>query len=249
MTSNSPKHDYKLLQSRGQTIIFLNGFRMNFSTWAKVYPELVEQNNVLLYNRLGVGTSNKAIEDQSGEVVVDNLHRLLKQLELKPPYLLVAHSLGGIFANQFARTYPSEISGIVFVESAHPSEIIEQKKFKPNFLVRMINDAMKFIEKRSNPYKYSEADCIEQTDEQLKQLNDFPEIPVSIVTGTKKMPLVPEESFNLHLSYQTELLDLSENSKQFLCAESGHFPQITEAEKVVEAIQDTLSRIKLIKSQ
>ena len=158
--------------------------------------------------------------------------------------MLVAHSLGGIFANQFARIYPDEVSGVVFVESAHPSEIIEQKSFKAPLPIRILNEGMKKLEKFFDQYKYSEADCMEQTFEQIQDKEDFPNIPIAVVTGTKRMPMVPKDSFDLHLKYQSELLELSEDSKQYLCAESGHFPQLTEAKKVIEAIQDTLASIK-----
>jgi pimeloyl-ACP methyl ester carboxylesterase len=37
-----------------------------------------------------------------------------------PPYILVGHSIGGIYARQFARDYPSDVAGLVFVSLSTP---------------------------------------------------------------------------------------------------------------------------------
>jgi pimeloyl-ACP methyl ester carboxylesterase len=58
-------------------------------------------------------------------VVIEEIQGLLIVQKLNPPYLFVAHSLGGVFANLYARTYPDQVLGIVFVEASHPLEIAE----------------------------------------------------------------------------------------------------------------------------
>jgi pimeloyl-ACP methyl ester carboxylesterase len=54
-------------------IVFLNGFRMQFKTWDKVYPGLMPENCVILFNRRGVGTSLKATEEQDGNTVISEM--------------------------------------------------------------------------------------------------------------------------------------------------------------------------------
>jgi pimeloyl-ACP methyl ester carboxylesterase len=210
---------------------------MNFESWDKVYPKISAHYRILLFNRLGVGSSAKATVPQSGKIVIDEMEKLFLELDITPPYFFVAHSLGGVFANLYACTRPQNTSGIIFVDSPHPLEIIEQKKFKPPFLLQMINDGVKNIEKLFDNYKFSEDECINETLAQIQNSNSFPDIPIAIVSGTKKMPFVPEESFDIHISYQKMLLELSNRSTQYLCEKSGHFPQITEPEIVVKAIK------------
>ena len=238
------KLDFKLINNGELNIVFLNGFRMDYASWDKVYPEISKNNQVLLFNRRGVGSSAKAIENQTGKIIVSELYQLLKELELKPPYLLVAHSLGGVFANLFARTYPNDVSGVVFVDAPHPSEIVEQKKFKAPLLLRAINDVVKRIEKHFDKYKYSEDESIEETGTQLEKSGLFPDIPIAIVSGTKKMPFMPKKAFDIHLNFQSKLLGLTKESRQYLCNQSGHFPQITEPEIVITAILETLKNNK-----
>jgi pimeloyl-ACP methyl ester carboxylesterase len=226
-------------------IAFLNGFRMQFKTWDKVYPEIIHKNCVILFNRRGVGTSLKATEEQDGNTVISEMRALFSTLGLSPPYVLVAHSLGGLFANLYARTHPNEVAGIVFVDSPHPSEVAEQKKKSPPFVLKAINNGLKTIERLFDKYKYSEDECIEKTIAQIKNAGDFPDIPIAVVSGAKKMPFVPEKLFAIHQQYQTQLLNLSSKSTHYICPESGHFPQITEPEKVITAIQYILNETKI----
>jgi hypothetical protein len=236
--------EHRVIGYSDTNVIFLNGFRMQFDSWDKVYPRVAEVSRVLLLNRAGVGLSAKAQVAQTGDVVVGSLRHTAAQAGLKPPYVLVSHSLGGIFANLYARLFPSEVAGVVFVEAPPPLEIIEQKELKPPLPLRAINDGVKHIEKLFDRYKFSEDECIYETIQQLEAAGGFPNIPVSVVTGGKKMPLVPQRAFDLHIQFQAKLLALSSRSKQFVCAQSGHFPQITESDVVVAAIEHSVGLIR-----
>ena len=50
---------------------------------------------------------------------VDELHKLLKAGQLRPPYIMVGHSYGGILARLYKSIYPSEVTGLVFVDATH----------------------------------------------------------------------------------------------------------------------------------
>ena len=240
-TNNNVHLEHQRIGNGATNIVFLNGFRMRFDTWNKVYPELTPENSVILFNRRGVGASSKATEAQDGNTVISEIRSLFSNLILNPPYVLVAHSLGGLFANLYARAYPNEVAGIVFVDAPHPSEVAEQKKNSPPLVVNAINEGVKAIEKLFDKYKYSEDECIEETIAQITTAGHFPNIPIAVVSGTKKMPFVPEKAFEIHQNCQTKLLSLSSKSTHYFCHESGHFPQITEPGKVVTAIRNTLN--------
>jgi pimeloyl-ACP methyl ester carboxylesterase len=51
--------------------------------------------------------------------MVDDLHRLLRAAHVKPPYVLVGSSLGGMNVKLFAESYLSEVAGLVFVDASH----------------------------------------------------------------------------------------------------------------------------------
>ena len=51
---------------------------------------------------------------------MEDLHALLTAARVPPPYFLVGHSLGGLFTQLYARTFPDEVTGVVLVDSSNP---------------------------------------------------------------------------------------------------------------------------------
>ena len=47
---------------------------------------------------------------------------MLNQLEIKPPYILVGHSLGGLYVRGFANYYPELLAGLVIIDPADFTE-------------------------------------------------------------------------------------------------------------------------------
>ncbi len=52
-------------------------------------------------------------------LIVSELRTELDRRNIRPPYVLVGHSLGGLYMQYFARNYPSEVSGLLLVDSTH----------------------------------------------------------------------------------------------------------------------------------
>jgi hypothetical protein len=56
-----------------------------------------------------------------GAHVVAGLRQLLAVAGVAPPYVLVGHSLGGLFSQLYARAYPNQVSGMVLVDPPTPN--------------------------------------------------------------------------------------------------------------------------------
>lgn len=56
-----------------------------------------------------------------GAPVIAELHHLLDVAGVQAPYVLVGHSLGGVFTLLYARTYPEQVAGMVLVDSPTPN--------------------------------------------------------------------------------------------------------------------------------
>ncbi|HLO45354.1 MAG TPA: alpha/beta hydrolase [Leadbetterella sp.] len=106
-------------------IIFENGMGVNLESWSKVIEPISNFAPVFAYDRAGIGQSDKVYKMPTVKVVAENLHNILKTLKITPPYILVGHSLGGVYVRGFAGLYPDEISGLVFVD---PADFTETKK-------------------------------------------------------------------------------------------------------------------------
>jgi pimeloyl-ACP methyl ester carboxylesterase len=90
------------------------------SYWGWVQPEVATTTRVCVYDRAGRGWSELDLERMTLARTVRNLHTLLTNANITGPYVLVGHSIGGIYVRQFAADYPEEVVGMVLVDSAHP---------------------------------------------------------------------------------------------------------------------------------
>jgi len=97
-------------------------------SWALVLPEIAKFARVCSYDRAGLGWSDASPDPRSGANIVRELHTLLERAGEKPPYLLVGHSKGGLYARLFAGTYPHEVAGMVLVDSSHEEQ---ENRFPP----------------------------------------------------------------------------------------------------------------------
>lgn len=103
-------------------IIFESGMGVNLGNWKKVIEPISSFAAVFAYDRAGIGKSDKIFRMPAPNFVAESLHDILKTLKIAPPYILVGHSLGGVYIRNFAGFYPGEISGLVFIDPADFTE-------------------------------------------------------------------------------------------------------------------------------
>lgn len=92
------------------------------SYWGWVQPRVAEKTRVCVYDRAGRGWSEPDPEPITLARTVRNLHTLLVNASVEGPYLLVGHSIGGIYVRQFAAEYPQDVVGMVLVDASHPDQ-------------------------------------------------------------------------------------------------------------------------------
>ena len=92
--------------------------------WYLVQREVEGFTRVCSYDRPGFGWSDPPTSPLSREQVATLLHQLLKTANVPEPYILVGHSAGGEYIRAYARQYPSEVLGMVFVDSSHESQTL-----------------------------------------------------------------------------------------------------------------------------
>ena len=92
-------------------------------TWIRIQRELAAELRVVLYDRAGTGWSDPPPRGRRtfGDVAAE-LRSLLEYAGIVPPYVLVAHSLGGLIARRFAVRYPGTVAGLVLVDSSHEGQ-------------------------------------------------------------------------------------------------------------------------------
>ncbi len=80
---------------------------------------------VCAYDRAGLGKSEKGPKPRTSKQMVKELHTLLSNAHVEPPYVLLGHSMSGLNVRLFAAEYPSEVVGIVLLDPT-PSDILQR---------------------------------------------------------------------------------------------------------------------------
>ena len=91
-------------------------------SWQHLHANLAQQTRTCIYDRAGLGWSEAGPMPRTSETLVAELHTLLTNAEIEPPYILLGHSLGGYNARVFQDRYPEEVAGIILVDAAHPDQ-------------------------------------------------------------------------------------------------------------------------------
>nr|WP_306432824.1 alpha/beta hydrolase [Paenibacillus apis] len=121
--------------SGAPTIVFEAGSGETSLSWRGIPDALSEDATVVVYDRAGYAWSEQAPSARSGENIVQELHEALQNAELPGPYIMVGHSLGGMYVRLFAQTYPDQVTGLVLVDARPENDERESKPIleKENF--------------------------------------------------------------------------------------------------------------------
>jgi pimeloyl-ACP methyl ester carboxylesterase len=102
------------------TVVLSSGLGDDFISWAKVQPVLSRQTRVCSYDRAGFGWSQSRHSVQDASAISSQLHQLLEAAGVQLPFVLVGHSISGIYLRSYAAHYPNDLAGLVFVDGATP---------------------------------------------------------------------------------------------------------------------------------
>ena len=117
--SQPATHRFRQRGAGTPVVVFEAGLGDTLETWASVQDEVSRFTTTFSYNRAGYAGSPAVLGTRDAATAVAELRTLLAARELSPPYLLVGHSLGGLYMQYYARNFPDEVTGLVLVDSSH----------------------------------------------------------------------------------------------------------------------------------
>lgn len=179
------------------TVVLISGFRGGYDDWTHVvagpdkmaepsrravFPRIGSFTRVCAYDRPGTASFDGAMTPSTpvrqpttaADGVVD-LHALLEAAGEKAPYLLVAHSWGGMIARLYASTYPEDTAGLVLVD---PGSVYLKTTLKPGQWNRFAHAALEL----GTP-KTLEAADYERSVREIRAAPPVPEIPAAVLTS------------------------------------------------------------------
>lgn len=232
---------YTVVGAGKPAIVLINGSGGPLEAWYKLYPEIKSLGTVVAYDRPGIGGSSRPLVPQTGEEVVRTLNLLLKEIGIEGPYLLVGHSFGGLHANLFARLYPDQVAGVVFLEATAPEDV-GMMKIHQGRVQRAINSLLSLF---SRPDPNHEISNEMHTVTQLSTAPAFPDVPLVVISGGKTPPtmLASAQAMVLRATNQEKLARLSPRGHRIVATRSGHFPQMSEPDIVLNAIASVCRNI------
>lgn len=217
--------------------------------WAIIFPEIEKVTRICVYDRAGLGRSDKAPLPRTSLDVAKDLHALLDKAEIAPPYVLTGQSFGGMNVRMFASRYPNTVAGMVLVDSSHPDTYPEVAKVLPppsagdsRFLKGWregpdLSRSREWVDLKAN------ADLVRAT-------GGIGEKPLIVLTQSPDWndPFAPDDVEPLidavNQKLGAELLRLSANSKQIIAKNAGHNIQAEEPRLVIDAILDVVAQVR-----
>jgi pimeloyl-ACP methyl ester carboxylesterase len=214
------------------TIVFESGYGWDLNNWNPIKSNISKFANVFLYDRDGIGRSGKSSKPKHSMQIINNLRNLLNKAEVKPPYLLVGHSFGGVNVRLFANKHPEEVAGVILLDSVHEQQ---NKRMVPLFTEKVQKDYL-------GQFTVEATLC--EFEESLEQVRGIKlgEIPLLVITGGSQSHHT-NQSMAQWMMFQKELANLSTTSNHLVIKEAGHAVHIDEPQLVINAIKEMKTKL------
>jgi len=232
-------------------IILVGGLGNALDTWAKITPAAAQLSTVVAYSRGGLGRSEAGPSKHTARDSIGELHALLRKLELKPPYILVGASYGGILVRLYTSSYPDEVGALVLVDSSHEQQVQRYGRLDPKYPDQFRRS---FEEKIRND-QGAEADedresLLIQTAGALAGIKPLPDLPIAVLTSLKVNPDAQyvnqtARGYEAWRAMHEEWFRRSHNGLHIVTTRSGHHIQDDEPQLVLDAIKFVLDRMSL----
>ena len=215
-------------------IIFASGLGDTLDVWHEVQaPIAAECGRTMSYNRAGYAGSQPPGGPRDAKTVVAELREELRRQGLRPPYILVGHSLGGLYMQYFARQFATEVSGLVLVDSTHWNQQLLLGAPNERAVGRrgQVVLFMDFIARRE----------LADSARAGEQVNTSPIpgfIPTIVLSSTGvfrgETPAARAHAANL----QQDIVDSFTGARHIRVDDSGHYIQKDRPDVVIKAVQD-----------
>ena len=200
------------------TIIGLAGLGVNdYFVQMKYALEGLDYNFVFI-DRAGYGYSDDTKIKQTTEQIVNDYRNALKSAKIEGPYILMPHSLGGVYATYWESMYPDEIKGMIMVDS---SELCKDGFLDEEYQVSAIDYMQLYATKLGlgrpllHNYHYILPEIYNEQDNTIADSLNIK----SLVTYAK---LSEEQEINNNANTTYENIVTNNIPKLYICSSSGY---------------------------
>ena len=233
---------YECVGKGSPTVVLEAGFGGDVTDWMWVQPQLGRGTRTCSYNRAGINSSSPipGVHDANDEI--RDLERLLDRAEIRPPYVVVGHSYGGLLVRLFAARHPDDVAGIVLVDSSHPDQAGRMDGALPP------PPALTQLRGQVALPKVVEGVAVRKGFALARTVRSLGDTPLVVLTAGKQRwrdPFPPRIKRRLHtvwLQLQDELAALSSEHVHAVALRSDHFIQTSggQPDVVVRAVRSVV---------
>jgi len=161
------------IQGEGEeTIVLLPGYGTAAPAldFKPLIDELSPFYKVVVIEPFGYGLSDLTEKERSTENIVSEIHEALQQLHIER-YILMGHSISGLYGLDYVNKYPDEVSAFVGLDSSVPT--ISEKKIDSSIIrtIKLLKKSgLARLQVKLSDDPYAELPYDEKTKEQLKIL-------------------------------------------------------------------------------
>jgi pimeloyl-ACP methyl ester carboxylesterase len=245
------------------TVVLESGFRTDAEIWSTltvagtpVLPAVSRFTRVCAYDRPGtvldaehLGRSDPVPMPRTADDIVADLDALLRAAEAPGPYVLVGHSLGGLFARLYASDQPEAVAGLVLVD-AYPERledllgperwpIYEQIALDPGPLAAVPDlETIDFDAASETMLTAAARSPLRRVPLVVLSRGRPVELPASVPAGFSD---ALEQAWAVG---QAELVSLVPGSRHVIATRSGHDIQLDQPALVVRAIRRVVNTVR-----
>ncbi len=166
-----------------------------------VNEKLKDDYEIIYIDRAGYGYSDDTSKKQTVEQIVTDYRKALKNAGIEGPYILMPHSIGGVYATYWESVYPEEIEGVIFIDGTELGlDILEKEDYSVSFIEYLDLFACKLGLQRLNLSDYTDPLPSNYTKENQKY-SDYLNIKASM--NKALLSEIKEKNNNINKAYKS----------------------------------------------
>ena len=230
--------------------MLVGGLGDALDTWTQITPSAAQFSTVVAYSRSGLGRSEPGPSHHTAKDSVLELHALLTKLNLKPPYVLVGASYGGILVRLYTSLYKAEVAGLVFVDASHEQQVQRYGRLDPRYPAQFRASFAEKLRKDKGAEADEDRESVRiQNAGAVEGMKPLPDIPIAVLTSMKvnPNPMYVNQTAQGHDAWRAmheEWFRRSRNGLHIVTTRSGHHIQDDEPQLVIEAIRFVLDHVR-----
>lgn len=222
----------------GPTVLFEAGLGHGKNAWGRIFNEISTISHAVAYDRAGYGQSERSNQPRDGLQIVRELRALLHNEEIKPPYVLVGHSLGGTLVKLFAKMYPHEVAGVVLVDARHEEF---SKRCKQLGVHRLWYSPPALLFAFAPSAMRAELASASVTARQARKAGDFPCVPLMVLSQDRAASRWPARLGMVWDASQRNLAKMSRLGRMKVVVDAGHNIHQDQPNVVTNAILSVIA--------